>query len=189
MPELPPNPTRDDILAAMDAVPESDVATQQELMRRFAAAPPRPGIKMRHGGRPGEVEHYEGGRWTAMKTMIVALAVCALALGSIPAAAQNSNSCLGTAEKELRTNSDGTTSYVIYFTNNCSWEIKVFWRSNEFGRSVCGKLNNVRRLDPGETSRGSPAYNVNGALEYVGCAEATDRDHPHYNTCPTHNNC
>ena len=56
MPKLPPNPSRDDILAALRTVPEGDQATRVTLMHMFAAAPPRPAIKMRHGARPGEIE-------------------------------------------------------------------------------------------------------------------------------------
>ena len=54
--ELPTNPTRDDILVALRAVPKSDPATRATLMRMFAAAPPRPAIRMRHGARPSEIE-------------------------------------------------------------------------------------------------------------------------------------
>ena len=65
MPKLPANPSRDDILAALRSVPESDQATRAKLMRLFAAAPPRPAIRMRHGARPGEVEVFDDGRWNS----------------------------------------------------------------------------------------------------------------------------
>lgn len=61
---LPDNATRDDILAELARTPKDAVSTRKELMRRFTAAPPRPGIKIRHGGRPGEVETFKRGRWT-----------------------------------------------------------------------------------------------------------------------------
>ena len=61
--DLPTNASRDDILAALEAVPESDQATRTKLMHLFAAAPPRPAIRMRHGARPGEVETFEDGHW------------------------------------------------------------------------------------------------------------------------------
>lgn len=83
MPKLPPNPTRDDILAALETVPENDRATRVKLMGMFAAAPPRPGIKMRHGARLGTAEVFEGGRWVGMKTASVIAAV--LVLGSLTA--------------------------------------------------------------------------------------------------------
>ena len=61
--DLPTNASRDDILAALRAVPESDQATRAKLMRLFAAAPPRPAIRMRHGERPGAVETFDDGDW------------------------------------------------------------------------------------------------------------------------------
>ena len=68
----------------MDAVPESDDTERDRLFRLFVAAPPRPGSKIRHGARPGEVETFENGRWVAMKTILGALVV-AMAI-SIPSA-------------------------------------------------------------------------------------------------------
>ncbi len=60
--DLPEDASRDDILAAMNTVPETDTAARQELLRRFAPPPPRPAIKMRHGARPGTADVFEGGR-------------------------------------------------------------------------------------------------------------------------------
>ena len=62
---LPDDATRDEILAAMNAVPETDSETRAALLRRFAAAPPRPAIRLRHGARPGKIEALEDGRWVA----------------------------------------------------------------------------------------------------------------------------
>ena len=63
MTKLPPNPSRDDILTAPKDVPDGAPATRVELMRRFAAAPPKPGIKIRNGAKPGETEVWQNGCW------------------------------------------------------------------------------------------------------------------------------
>lgn len=59
--DLPTNASRDDILAALNA--ETSPAVRATLLRRFAAAPARPGIKIGHGAKLGETEEWEDGRW------------------------------------------------------------------------------------------------------------------------------
>ena len=54
--KLPAAASRDDIPAATAAVPEQDLENRKRLLRQFAEAAPRPGVKMRHGGRPGAIE-------------------------------------------------------------------------------------------------------------------------------------
>lgn len=61
--DLPANASRDEILEAMNALPEHDHEGRKRLFWRFTAAAPRPGVRMRHGGRPGAVETCENGRW------------------------------------------------------------------------------------------------------------------------------
>ena len=60
---LPDYATRDDILVELSRTPQDDLSARRELMRRFAMAPSRPGIKVRHGGRPGEIEILKNGCW------------------------------------------------------------------------------------------------------------------------------
>ena len=63
MTNLPANPSRSDIMAALRALPESNHATRAKLVSMYHALPSGPAIKVRHGARPGEVEVFEDGRW------------------------------------------------------------------------------------------------------------------------------
>ena len=61
--DLPTNASRDDILAALNV--ETSPAVRATLLRRLAAAPARPGIKIGHGAKRGETEVWEDGRWVS----------------------------------------------------------------------------------------------------------------------------
>lgn len=60
--ELPAGASRDDILAALAAVPEHELENRKRLLRQFSEAAPRPDVKMRHRGRPGAVEVWQNAR-------------------------------------------------------------------------------------------------------------------------------
>ena len=44
---------------------DTELVERCESMMARLRRPSQPGIKMRHGARPGEVEVYENGRWVA----------------------------------------------------------------------------------------------------------------------------
>ena len=67
--DLPPNASRDDILAALRTLPAGDLATRLRLESRLKAIPSAPGIKIRHGAKPGETEVWQDGRWVKEPVM------------------------------------------------------------------------------------------------------------------------
>lgn len=119
-----------------------------------------------------------------MKSMILAIAVCGLLLGASDASAQNSSKCVSFKSGEGRWSSYSKTyEYPMRFTNNCNWRVMVSWRTNAFGKSLCGSFNSATWLDPGRTER-THAFQVRAALKIKWCADAFESSHPDHNTCP-----
>ena len=44
---------------------DAELVARCDSMMVSLSRPPRPGIKMRHGGHPGEVERFKNGGWAA----------------------------------------------------------------------------------------------------------------------------
>jgi len=123
-----------------------------------------------------------------MKRTIIA---AALALVAAPALAQDSNNCVSLEWTKRTKNGNGTTSHRHLFTNNCSWNVKVCWRTNDFGRSMCGRTDKCKTLMyPGESDWGTAMQVPNGTAARISyCAEAADRGHPDYDTCSGQASC
>ncbi len=46
-----------------ELVGDTELVARCDSMMVSLSRPPRPGIKMRHGARPGEIERFKNGRW------------------------------------------------------------------------------------------------------------------------------
>ncbi len=120
-----------------------------------------------------------------MKTMIAALAVCGLVLTSAEVSAQNSGHCLQFKWEEEVPLSNGTIDQHFSYTNNCSWTVNVYWIDNGFGKDKChGSVSGHHYLEPGRTYK-TKIFQVTGRPDIRYCAEAAERGHPDYNTCPS----
>lgn len=120
-----------------------------------------------------------------MKTLIATLTLCAVILLATTAYSQDSNSCVQ-INWDRSFNSDGSTMMHDFIArNNCSWEIYVHWRGNDFGQSECGPWGNNLWLRPGQAKRGFVLQELQSTLQPTlrWCADAIEASHPDHKTC------
>ena len=101
-----------------------------------------------------------------------------------PVNAQDSNDCVALEWAEQHPHSDGEKIDQRFFlVNRCSWEVRVLWIDNSFDRPKCEDSGKARALNPGEKGKAT-IFHITVDADIRWCAEANERGHPDYNTCP-----
>lgn len=98
--------------------------------------------------------------------------------------AQDSNDCTSfswTKEEKL----SSKISHHFRIENNCSWEVWVHWRSNEWGQEICGNYDSMTQIRAGAISRHWVTVDPEVTARLRWCAEAGTSNHPDWNTCPS----
>lgn len=123
------------------------------------------------------------------RTNLVAVAaLCALILFATSANAQDSQSCVELTWGKtftFRAEQIGDTLHTkaYLFTNNCDWDVIVYYRPNDFGQQLCGRLTSIR-MKSGDRRRNDVYRFDNDPKAYVTwCAEASDSTHSDFQTC------
>ena len=116
----------------------------------------------------------------------IALIASVLIISAGAESAQDSNDCVKYEINDSKISDFGgkrSWHRLSTITNNCSYSVSIKVRDNAFGGSLCGELPYVLLLSPGQSSK-QRLHDDDGEIRMVWCAEAHNKTHSDYGTCP-----